>query len=1153
MLRRDASKSVSICDGFRNRDFFHMGRGLLPFLAVMLLAAPQLAFAQGGLAVTVNPRTLEVTEGGTAGEYTVVLDTAPSADVVITVVGAPTQTDDPDADITVDTNMLTFTAPTNEDGTGGNWFMPQMVEVTANEDDDGVSETMTLTHTAVIGDDDDSIVLSNASVRVTANDNDPRAVAVTFSPDPLVVVEATSATYTVALATQPTAMVTVDVGGVSGELTVSPSRLFFFNDANYNTPQTVTVYAGEDLDADDDTATLTHTVRGGDYTGVPAGTVSVTVDDNDDIRRGVTVAPPSLDIAAGARGTFSIVLNTQPTGSVRITVAEAVPVDNFSVSPSRLSFSSSNWNRPQTVTVRADADFDIGSDSPVTIMNAIDTSSSSRDEAYDTNDPDNAVADVEVTVFPSTSAVSLSTSSVTIDEGRDAEYTVRLRATPGEDASRDVSVSLSGDAGFMVNGSTTATLTFAGPNAQGEGATWNTPQTVTVTGPDDENAVQEMTTITHSIGGGIVANGILRATIRESDTRGVTITPTSVEVTEGGTARYSVLLDSEPVGDAEDRVTVTIGGVSGDVTVSRSQLLFTDDNWFTAQEVEVTAATDDDGETDAPVTLTHSVRGSDYDGTRADSVRVTVKEIHTRGIIVDTTLDDAADAVPTSSLTIDEGKTGMYSVKLESQPTGTVTVMVRGTSGDVSVSPSRLIFTTSSWDDAQMVEVKAGQDDDAEPDPVVTLTHVASGGGYSGVTAGTVTVTIAEDDRKGVRVTPRALTVTEGGAAERYTVVLTTEPTGTVTITLDGLADAKTQSLAVNPTSLTFNRGNWKNPQPVTVRADEDDDATGTTVNGTSTPVELTHEVNGGGYDAVEPLPVLVTIIDNDSAAIVVSTPSLEMAEGTRRTYTVALGSKPGANVSVGITGGTSSIRVSPDALPFTPDNWSAPRTVTVDVAAGTSATTVTLTHAATGYPNKPLSLMVKSGPGVAINPTSLNITEGGNESYTVVLTARPTETVNVNVAGAADDVRVNRTRLSFSTSNWDREQTVTVSLAEDDDAVQDAALTLTHTVTGADEYEAVPSAEISPVSVTLKENDKRGVTATPASLTVAAGSSGTYRVGLTSEPLDAVTVTVNSPSDGVTITGSPLVFMPANWDTDQTVTVNVAADAGKTRHSPSR
>ena len=73
---------------------------------------------------------------------------------------------------------------------------------------------------------------------------------------------------------------TVDVGGISGEITVSPSRLFFTTDTCpggsvlpsgcWNRTQTVTVYTGEDFDAVDDTATLTHTVRGGDYTGVPA-------------------------------------------------------------------------------------------------------------------------------------------------------------------------------------------------------------------------------------------------------------------------------------------------------------------------------------------------------------------------------------------------------------------------------------------------------------------------------------------------------------------------------------------------------------------------------------------------------------------------------------------------------------------------------------------------------------------------------------------------------------------------------------------------------------------------------------------------------------------------------------------------------------------
>ena len=196
--------------------------------------------------------------------------------------------------------------------------------------------------------------------------------------------------------------------------------------------------------------------------------------------------------------------------------------------------------------------------------------------------------------------------------------------------------------------------------------------------------------------------------------------------------------------------------------------------------------------------------------------------------------------------------------------------------------------------------------------------------------------------------------------------------------------------------------------------------------------------------------------------------------------------------------------------------------------------------------------MIIKSStnPDVAINPTALEITEGSTETYTVVLTSEPTATVNVNVAGAADDVTVSPTRLSFSTSSWNREQTVRVTLAEDDDAVQDAAVTLTHTVTGASDYEnPTTPLTISPVQVTLKENDKRGVTVNPTSLTVAAGSSGTYRVSLTSEPLDAVTVTVISPTDGVTVTGpsdnSSLVFTPANWNTAQTVTVTVAADAG--------
>ena len=1121
MLRRDSGKSISFCDGFRKQNLFRTGAGLLPLLAVMLLAAPQLAFGQYSGSVTVNPRSLEFTETG-SGTYTVQLDADPGTDTVtVTIVGGE--------------DVVTVDPISRElELTSTNWEAGLTVTVTGVDDEDGVDDIVTLTHTATIGTGDDAreLTLRNVSVSITVKDPDIQAV--TISETTLDVVEAASATYTVRLATQPTAPVTVDIGGTSSEIAVSPSKLVFNPTGAlglWSALQTVTVFAGEDFDAEDDKVDLTHRVRGGDYTGVSANPIAVTVDDND--TRGVTVAPESLSIVAGASGTFSIVLTSEPTNTVRITVAETV--DNFSVSPSSLSFSKSNWNRPQTVTVRVGSNFAIAN-SPVTLVNTINTSSSSRDKAYDTLDPgspstpDTAVADVSVTVSELASDVILSRRSMTIDEGKMAEYTVRLRREP--DSGRTVTVAVIG-AGFSV---APESLAFTEPSSPGEtDGDWNEPKTVTVTATNDEDAVEETATITHSIGG-IVPSGILQVRMDESDTRGVTVSTTSLEVTENGSARYSIVLDSQPVGDSSDRVTVTVGGASGDVTVVPSQLVFTGTDWFTAQEVEVFAALDDDGEPDPPVTLTHTVRGGDYERERADSVRVTVTEIHTRGIIVDP-----------PSLPVGEGMTGMYSVRLESQPTGTVTVMVRGASGDVTVKPSRLIFTTSNWDEEQMVEVKAGQDDDGEPDPVVTLTHAASGGGYSGVISGMVTVTVTEDDidRKAVRISPRSLTVTEGGAAESYTVVLTTEPTGTVAITLGGLAAARDQSLVVHPTSLRFTRGNWKIPQTVTVRAAEDDDAAGTAA---GSPVRLTHTVNGGGYDDETPSAVEVTVRDNDSAAIIVSTPSLQMAQGTRRTYTVVLGSKPAtATVSVAITGAPSEVTVSPAPLVFTQDNWSTPRRVTVHAAATAATGPETLAHTATDYTTANVALTIKSSstPDVAINPTSLEITEGGSGSYTVVLTTEPSATVNVAIAGAAGDVSLRPPRLSFSTSNWNREQTVTVSVADDDDAVPDPAVTLTHSVTGADEYETA-TFTISTVSVTPKENDERGVTASSTSLTVAAGSSQTYMVGLTSEPQDSVTVTVNSESESVTVTGSPMVFTPDNWKTDQTITVNVAADAGK-------
>ena len=81
---------------------------------------------------------------------------------------------------------------------------------------------------------------------------------VTFSQASLTIDEGTSDAYTVVLDTEPTTAVTISISA-GGDVTTQPTSLLF-TPTNWGTPQTVTVSAGNDDDASDDTVTITHTV-----------------------------------------------------------------------------------------------------------------------------------------------------------------------------------------------------------------------------------------------------------------------------------------------------------------------------------------------------------------------------------------------------------------------------------------------------------------------------------------------------------------------------------------------------------------------------------------------------------------------------------------------------------------------------------------------------------------------------------------------------------------------------------------------------------------------------------------------------------------------------------------------------------------------------
>ncbi len=136
--------------------------------------------------------------------------------------------------------------------------------------------------------------LTVEAAALTVEDDDERGVSV--SPTALTVPEGGSASYTVALASRPTGPVTVTPSVASGtEVTVSGALTF--TAADWATAQTVTVTAGHDDDADNDTATVGHAVSGADYdaNGVSANDVAVTVTDDETASTKVTLSvSPSL-------------------------------------------------------------------------------------------------------------------------------------------------------------------------------------------------------------------------------------------------------------------------------------------------------------------------------------------------------------------------------------------------------------------------------------------------------------------------------------------------------------------------------------------------------------------------------------------------------------------------------------------------------------------------------------------------------------------------------------------------------------------------------------------------------------------------------------------------------------------------------------------
>ena len=396
----------------------------------------------------------------------------------------------------------------------------------------------------------------------------PSPAAIVVTPGQITVdEEGDAATYTIALATQPSTNVRVAIANTDRRITATPTLLTFRPD-NWATPQTITVVAHGDTDRDDETFRLTHTARRGGYDDVSAQ-VAVSVRDRGSwlvwrSNRVKFVHPYPRTIAAGDSAAYAIRLMRQPTGPVAIAVTSSNP--QVTAAPNRLTFTASNWNAPQSVKVSA-ADRSVASAAAtVRLVNNIN-GGGFNDQYF--------------------------TFAYTITASGNAGDTPATTPTPTPVPA------------------VTPTPTPAPVPAV-------TPQPTPAPTPTPVPAATPQPTLTP-------VPAVTPTPTPAPSPAAIVVTPEKIEVAETGSATYTVALATRPTGSVTVAITAvkttdtSSGGAvanieetaSSVVRVAPPALTFTAENWATPQEVTITAPADDNVISDT-ATLTHTASGGGY-------------------------------------------------------------------------------------------------------------------------------------------------------------------------------------------------------------------------------------------------------------------------------------------------------------------------------------------------------------------------------------------------------------------------------------------------------------------------------------------------------------------------------------------------------------
>ena len=908
------------------------------------------------------------------------------------------------------------------------------------------------------------------SASVTVTDDDPADIL--LSKTSLAVVEGAAAqTYTVSLASEPAANVNVTITGHAGsDLTVSPASLTFTT-ADYAAGQTVAVTAGIDANDVNERFTLAHTASGSsDYAGVTAD-LQVAVTDNNTAITAVSIVSDAGD---------NDIYGPRDAIDVRVTFGNAVDVTGVP----QLGLEVAGETRQ--------ADYFRGK------------GTSRLTFRYLVADDDDANGD-----GVDNDGVSIPANSITLNGGSITDKRNMVNVLLDHDP---VAASTS----HKVNGTLATVAPLETPVALPQGTLWSGTLTIGdhslslnlgYHDPDifpvnfghletgDALAERDVLLITAGdsiasssdkglnfmISGDTAPEGWENWTLHIDD-------GLQLKFTEGtqGTHRHGWYTswsgDYDELWNVGERFTayvavpaVSVAPVAGAVNEGAPAQFRLTRTGSTSSSLAVTVTTAETGATisgTAPTSFT--IRSGQMegildvptadDGVIEDDIAITVTVVAGTGYVpgdpasaeVVVSSDDAAGiTLSPASLTVNEESSASYTVVLDAQPSGNVTVTITGQSGtDVSINPTTpLAFTSSNWNTAKRVTVSAADDTDTDNDEV-TLLHTATGATeYASVTAN---LKVTVDDNDTDNSLPTGVPTISPTAVPEVGVTLTADPSG--------ISDAD------GPTSPAFSY-QWVRVSAANVEADISS-ATSATYTVQAADVGSTLKVKASFTDGknkvetVESAPTSVVTVTQ--VTVNFGAAAYTAAEGgAAATVQVTLDKAPNRILNIMITAtpgndaDTADYTVSPTRAVFGVSDTAKEITVTAtDDNIDDDNETVTLTFgtplpdgvSAGGTVSAVVTITDDDEAAIVLNVDTLTVNEGGTGTVQVSLATQPSGPVSVTIAGfdGTDVSLTGSATLNFTTSNWDDRQTVVLSAAQDDDDnAEDDLVTLTFTATG--------------------------------------------------------------------------------------------------------